>query len=65
MNEGTKRHVHCPTCGQETVWSKENPWRPFCSERCRLIDLGAWATETHRIPGEKIKPDSDAEEQEH
>jgi endogenous inhibitor of DNA gyrase (YacG/DUF329 family) len=65
MNEGTKRHIHCPTCGKEIIWSEENPWRPFCSERCRLIDLGAWATETHRIPGEKeIKSDSDAEEQE-
>jgi endogenous inhibitor of DNA gyrase (YacG/DUF329 family) len=66
MNEDTKRHIHCPTCGQETIWSKENPWRPFCSERCRLIDLGAWATETHRIPGEEeVKLDSGAEEQNH
>lgn len=54
-NKGTKRRVPCPTCRKEISWSQENPWRPFCSERCRLLDLGAWATETHRIPGEEIK----------
>ena len=34
-------------------WSKESPWRPFCSERCRLIDLGEWLDEGHRISGEE------------
>lgn len=57
-----KRQIHCPTCGKKTVWSQDNPWRPFCSERCRLIDLGDWATETHRIPGEKDLPDPSSEE---
>jgi hypothetical protein len=38
-------------------WSAEAKWRPFCSERCRLIDLGAWITEKHTIPGEEISPD--------
>jgi endogenous inhibitor of DNA gyrase (YacG/DUF329 family) len=33
-------------------WSAAAKWRPFCSERCRLIDLGAWLTEKHAIPGE-------------
>lgn len=42
--------VKCPTCENETVWSTDNPWRPFCSERCRLIDFGAWANEEHSIP---------------
>ena len=46
----TTKKVKCPTCGKEVVWSSENRWRPFCSERCRLIDLGAWADESHRIP---------------
>ena len=42
--------VKCPTCHKEVEWNKNNPFRPFCSERCRLIDLGDWASETHRIP---------------
>ncbi len=40
----------CPTCGKEQPWSRDNPWRPFCSERCRLIDFGGWANEEHSIP---------------
>jgi len=45
--------VQCPTCRKPVVW-QDNPYRPFCSERCRLIDLGAWATESYRIPGEHM-----------
>jgi endogenous inhibitor of DNA gyrase (YacG/DUF329 family) len=45
------RIVKCPTCGKAVAWSRDNRWRPFCSERCRLIDLGEWASETHRIAG--------------
>ena len=44
--------VNCPTCGKPVAWSKDNKWRPFCSERCKLIDLGEWANESHRIAGE-------------
>ena len=44
--------VTCPTCKQVIEWSMDNKWRPFCSERCKLIDLGAWASEQHAIPGE-------------
>lgn len=43
--------VRCPTCGRELDWSAA-PFRPFCTERCRLIDLGAWLSEQHAIPGE-------------
>lgn len=43
--------VPCPTCKKLTRYSKENPYRPFCSERCKLIDLGEWASEGHRIAG--------------
>jgi endogenous inhibitor of DNA gyrase (YacG/DUF329 family) len=43
------RKVDCPQCGKSVVWSPANPYRPFCSERCKMIDLGAWATESHRI----------------
>jgi len=46
------RRVKCPGCGREIGWSTANRWRPFCSERCRLIDLGAWIAEEHAIPGE-------------
>jgi endogenous inhibitor of DNA gyrase (YacG/DUF329 family) len=42
--------VPCPRCGAQTAYAPENPWRPFCSERCRMIDLGAWASETYSIP---------------
>jgi uncharacterized protein len=42
----------CPTCRRELEWSASNLFRPFCSERCRLIDLGAWLKEEHAIPGE-------------
>ena len=46
--------VTCPTCKRSIEWSSENKWRPFCSERCKLIDLGAWASESHVIPGEVV-----------
>jgi hypothetical protein len=51
----TVRRVKCPTCQRESDWA-QSPFRPFCSERCRLIDLGAWLTEKHAIPGE-LAPD--------
>ena len=50
------RLVKCPTCGKMSEWTEENPWRPFCSERCKLIDLGEWASEGHRIPGAPHRP---------
>jgi endogenous inhibitor of DNA gyrase (YacG/DUF329 family) len=42
--------VRCPTCRRPVEWSPQSQYRPFCSERCRLIDLGAWLTEKHAIP---------------
>ena len=42
--------VKCPTCGTSVVWSEQEAHRPFCSERCRLIDLGEWATGSYAIP---------------
>ena len=41
--------MKCPTCGKPVEYAG-NPARPFCSERCKLIDLGAWASGTYRIP---------------
>ena len=42
--------VRCPQCGGNSVWNSANKFRPFCSERCKLIDLGAWASESYRVP---------------
>jgi hypothetical protein len=44
------RTVACPTCGARVPWTPESRFRPFCSERCKTIDLGAWANESYRIP---------------
>jgi len=46
--------VPCPTCQRPVEWSAASPYRPFCSERCKLIDLGDWFSERHAIPGEEI-----------
>ncbi len=46
------RKIRCPICKKEAFWD-DNPFRPFCSERCKLIDLGKWASEDYRISGEK------------
>ncbi len=42
--------VNCPTCSAKVEWHEKNPHRPFCSERCKQIDLGAWADEKYAIP---------------
>lgn len=49
--------VKCPTCSNLSVWSADNPWRPFCSERCKQIDLGAWADGKFAIPGAPLETD--------
>lgn len=48
--------VKCPTCGRYVPFDARSPFRPFCSERCRTRDLGAWASESYRIP-EQTPPD--------
>lgn len=48
--------MKCPTCGKPVEW-KDNPLRPFCSERCKLIDLGRWVEGEYRVPGEPIPED--------
>ena len=53
----TPRIVTCPTCGKRVKWTTSNPDRPFCSERCKLIDLGAWADEQHKISGNSTQDD--------
>jgi uncharacterized protein len=54
------RAVKCPTCRREIDWAS-SPFRPFCSERCRLIDLGGWLSEKHTIPGESVPMDGEDE----
>ncbi len=44
--------VDCPTCGRKAPFDASNRWRPFCSERCKTVDLGAWAAERYRITGD-------------
>ena len=53
------KFVNCPRCGMTVEWTPENSYRPFCSERCKLIDLGAWATESYRVPVEQREEDSE------
>jgi len=45
----SKRTVSCPRCAKPVFWGQESPYRPFCSERCKMIDLGAWANEEYRV----------------
>jgi endogenous inhibitor of DNA gyrase (YacG/DUF329 family) len=60
-----QKNIKCPICKKEAPWDG-NAFRPFCSERCRLIDLGKWASDEYRIAGEKKEiPDADREEINH
>lgn len=47
--------VNCPTCKKNVIWSNESNFRPFCSKRCKLIDLGEWACESNAIEGSSIE----------
>jgi endogenous inhibitor of DNA gyrase (YacG/DUF329 family) len=53
------RLVTCPTCGGDSVFAPSNPFRPFCSERCKNADFGAWASENFRMPAEAPPDDQD------
>ena len=48
------RKVRCPRCGLMIEYSTTNPYRPFCSERCKLIDLGQWANEDYKVPVQQV-----------
>ena len=53
-----KQTIYCPTCEKETILDSKNTFRPFCSERCRLIDLGQWIEESYTI-SDPSYPDED------
>ena len=53
------RVVVCPACKGNSIYAPSNPYRPFCSERCKNMDLGAWASESFRVPVD-APPDEDA-----
>ncbi len=59
LSKMKKEDISCPHCGKKGTFRQDNPSRPFCSERCKLIDLGAWADESRSIPGDPTSlPDS-------
>jgi endogenous inhibitor of DNA gyrase (YacG/DUF329 family) len=62
MNEASVRIIRCPACGGPSRYAPDNRFRPFCSERCRNLDLGAWASESYRVatpPSEQDGADED------
>jgi len=54
--------VDCPTCGKKVEWKESNQYRPFCSLRCKQIDLGAWAEEKYVIPAATPPKESDEDD---
>ena len=52
--DASTRKVPCPTCRRAALYGPGNPWRPFCSDRCRSADLGAWASERFRVTAEAL-----------
>ncbi len=59
MATQTLKNIKCPNCQKVTAW-EGNPFRPFCSERCKMIDLGAWAGEEYRIAGDRREEEKDS-----
>ena len=53
---------HCPTCNRQVEW-QDNPYRPFCSERCKLLDLGKWVSEEYRVPGKTVPDENYGEDE--
>jgi endogenous inhibitor of DNA gyrase (YacG/DUF329 family) len=50
----------CPTCNRQIQW-QDNPFRPFCSERCKLLDLSKWVSEEYRVPGKPVPMEDTSE----
>ena len=62
VTDKRRRRARCPQCGKTADLTPDNRFRPFCSERCKLIDLGAWATESYRVPVAEDRADPDADD---
>ena len=62
VSPSSRRIVTCPTCKGESVYSPENPYRPFCSARCKNVDFGAWASESYRVPTPPSSVDTEDDE---
>ncbi|MDQ5847631.1 MAG: DNA gyrase inhibitor YacG [Pseudomonadota bacterium] len=56
------RKGRCPRCGKSAPYSASNKWRPFCSERCKMVDLGLWGSDAYRIPDRTPLQDDGPEE---
>lgn len=56
------KKVTCPNCHKQLLWNNENEYRPFCSERCKLIDFGEWASEKNIIKGDSLCSTTDNSE---
>ncbi|MGR9099278.1 MAG: DNA gyrase inhibitor YacG [Gammaproteobacteria bacterium] len=59
MTESVAKIVKCPNCGKPVPWIHSQKFKPFCSERCKLIDLGEWVMEEKKIPGDSVESDQD------
>ncbi len=55
-SQNFEKLVPCPSCGGDSIYALSNPYRPFCSARCKNVDLGAWANEDFRMPA-KVNPE--------
>ena len=60
LNAPLKR-VRCPACGGQSIYDPSNPYRPFCGERCKNLDLGAWASERFTLPEQETNSDPNFE----
>jgi uncharacterized protein len=59
MSQPLPNKVPCPACKKPVPFNRDNPYRPFCCHRCKLLDLGAWADGSYRIPTEeRVSPES-------
>jgi endogenous inhibitor of DNA gyrase (YacG/DUF329 family) len=54
----------CPTCNKQFEW-ENNPFRPFCSERCKLVDLSKWVSEEYRVPGRPVPGEAIEDDEDH
>lgn len=61
VNTPRPRIITCPTCRGDSLYAADNPYRPFCSQRCKNNDFGAWASEAFRVPA-PLQRDDDASE---